>query len=167
MIRWYAVHCQPRGEDKAAFHLRRQGFRVYVPRYLKRRRHARRTDWVPAPLFPRYLFVAMDVAACRWRAIDSTVGVSHLVRQGDRPAPVPEAVLDEIRRHEDAAGMVVLARAAALSPGDRVTILDGPLADRIGLVEGVSDEERVTILLALLGREVRIRVPLAAVGVTA
>ena len=38
--RWYVVQTQANGEAKAAEHLRRQGYEIYLPRYLKRRRHA-------------------------------------------------------------------------------------------------------------------------------
>ena len=71
--RWFVAHTQPNAEAKAAAHLMRQGFGVYVPRYLKRRRHARKIDIVAAPLFPRYLFVAVDLNAQRWRSIWSAV----------------------------------------------------------------------------------------------
>ncbi|MGD9769432.1 MAG: transcription termination/antitermination NusG family protein, partial [Pseudolabrys sp.] len=57
--RWYAVQSQPNAENKAVAHLARQGFETYLPRYLKRRRHARRVETVAAPLFPRYLLVAI------------------------------------------------------------------------------------------------------------
>ena len=53
MIGWYAVYTQPHAETKAAWHLNRQGFEIYVPRYLKRRRHARKIETVAVPLFPR------------------------------------------------------------------------------------------------------------------
>ncbi|MCP5370565.1 MAG: transcriptional activator RfaH [Hyphomicrobiales bacterium] len=167
MTRWYAVHTHVGGEAKAAFHLRRQGFGVYLPRYLKRRRHARRTDWVPAPLFPRYLFVGMDVARARWRAVHSTVGVSYLVCQGDAPLPVPDAVIDEIRAHEDERDMVVIGRKIPFARGDRVRIVDGPLADQVGLFDAITDAERVVLLLDLLGRQVEVRVPVEAVGTLA
>ena len=52
MTYWCAVQTHVRSEDKAAFHLRRQGYDVFLPKHLKRRKHARRVDWVPAPLFP-------------------------------------------------------------------------------------------------------------------
>ncbi len=64
----------------------RQGFEIYLPRYLKRRRHARKVDVVAAPLFPRYVFINIDMATQRWRPIQSTFGVSHLVMNGDEPA---------------------------------------------------------------------------------
>ena len=60
--RWYVVHTQPNGEGRANLNLRRQGFATYLPRYARRRRHARRQETVQRPLFPRYLFVGLDLA---------------------------------------------------------------------------------------------------------
>ena len=60
--RWYVVQTHPHAEQKASLNLARQGYGVYLPRYLKRRRHARRVETVAAPLFPRYMFVAVDRA---------------------------------------------------------------------------------------------------------
>jgi len=79
MQQWYAVHTQASAEQKADFHLRNQGFEVYLPSYRKQRRHARRVDWIKAPLFPRYLFVRMDIETTPWRRIHSTIGVSYLL----------------------------------------------------------------------------------------
>ena len=89
MTLWYAVHTHSRSEEKALAHLARQGFSAYLPRFLKRRSHARRHDWVPAPLFPRYLFVRLDPGPERWMAVGPTVGPCDPVGAGDRPAPVP------------------------------------------------------------------------------
>ena len=77
-VRWYVTKTHPNGEQKASFHLQRQGFDVYLPRYLRRVSHARRISWQPRPLFPTYLFVSITGPDQRWRAINSTVGVAHL-----------------------------------------------------------------------------------------
>ena len=89
MYRWFVVRTHPNGEFKALSHILRQGFDAYLPRYLKRRRHARKTDTVQSPLFPGYLFVGMDPETARWRALNSTVGVSELICHSGQPAPVP------------------------------------------------------------------------------
>src|SRR6478752_1032989 len=88
--RWYAVQSHPNAENKAVAHLARQGFTTYLPRYLRRRRHARRVEMVATPLFPRYLFVTIDMTRQRWRSIYSTIGVSRLVCAGDTPTPVAD-----------------------------------------------------------------------------
>lgn len=161
---WYAVHTHVHAEAKAASHLVRQGFAVYLPRYLKRRRHARRMEKVHAPLFPRYLFVAPTPENSRWRAINSTVGVCYVVSHGGEPTAVPPRVIDNIRMREDDHGFVALGSAAMFQRGDRVKILDGPMADHIGIFEATTDEERVIILLDLLGRRVRVKVPSAVLA---
>jgi transcriptional antiterminator RfaH len=154
--RWYVVQTQPHAETKAMGHLIRQGFAAYLPRYLKRRRHARRVETVAAPLFPRYLFVTVDMETQRWRSIHSTTGVARLVCNGDDPAPVPPDVVAALQRREDAAGFVKLERRVQFAPGERVRVVDGVFADNLGLFEGMADRERVAILLDLLGRKVRI-----------
>ncbi len=166
MRRWYVVQTRPRDESTALFHLTRQGFEGYLPRFLKRRRHARKVDISPVPLFPGYLFVALDLAAARWRSIHGTVGVSRLVCHGDNPAPVPEGVVEDIQGRQDPAGWVVLHSQTGLRQGQVVEISNGPLAELRGVFEGLDSKERVVVLLSLLGREVRARVPLGWVQAT-
>ena len=157
MSTWYAVHTHPQAEGRAAFHLTRQGYGVYLPRYLKRRSHARKVDHVPAPLFPRYLFVNIDESAGRWRSINSTVGVSHLVCQGTRPMEVPGEIIASIREQENETGIVSLNPTKALRPGDKVLVNAGPFDQRVGLFEELSDNQRVTLLLGLMGQQVRVQ----------
>src|SRR5262249_51141575 len=154
--RWYVVQTRPHAELKAVSHLERQGFRTYLPRYLKRRRHARRTEIVPAVLFPRYLFVAVDLAAQRWRSIHSTIGVTHLVSNGDAPVSVPDKIVEELRQRHDERGFVRLDQRRRFAPGDPVRVLEGAFTACLGLFESMTDSERVSILLDLLGRKVRV-----------
>src|SRR5262249_41501534 len=108
--RWYVVQTHAHAEGKAAAHLTRQGFDAYLPRYLKRRRHARRIDTVAAPLFPGYLFVTVDMVRQRWRSIHSTIGVTRLVCNGDAPTPVANTVVETLRAREDSQGFVKLGQ---------------------------------------------------------
>lgn len=162
--RWYVVHTQAQGEARAECNLRRQGFTTYLPRCLRTRRHARRTETVARPLFPRYLFVALDVARDRWRSVQSTFGVSNLVVVGNDPLPLPEGVMEQIRGREDGAGLVQLGLPAGIRPGSRVRLLDGIFADYRGEFERSADAHRVAVLLELLGRHVRVFIPAASVG---
>lgn len=162
--RWYVVQSQPNAESKAATHLGRQGFETYLPQYLKRRRHARRVEIVPAALFPRYLFVSFDPERHRWRSIFSTIGVSRLVCSGDVPTSVPEGVVGALQSRRDGGGYVKLDDRPSFRPGDRIRVLEGAFADCLGLYEGLKDSERVAILLDLLGRKVRVMVDVDSVA---
>lgn len=152
---WYIVQTQPHAETRAALHLNRQGFDVYLPRYLKRRRHARRVETVAAPLFPRYLFVAVTTATQGWRAIQSTIGVSRLVCNGDTPAALRYDVVEDLKRREKG-GFVLLESRPRFALGDRVRVLNGAFANHIALFDGMADSERVAVLLDMLGRKVRV-----------
>lgn len=154
---WYVVQTHANGEARAARNLLRQGYEIYLPRYLKRRHHARKVDFTAKPLFPRYLFVAVDMATQRWRSIRSTLGVSRLVCRGDDPARLPDGVLDALKAREDEQGFVRIKAKPAFMPGDRVRVLGGPFMDSTGLFDGMEDQERVAILLDMLGRKVRVR----------
>lgn len=161
MKEWYVVHTQVHGEERARVNLERQGYEVWLPRYKKRRRHARRVEEVTRPLFPRYLFLRLDLAAERWRPVLSTFGVRGLIGGGQGPLKVPEAVMTGLKARVGADGLVELAKAVDFKAGDRVRVSGGPLLDLDGIFEAATDAERVSILLDLLGRRVRVTVPVA------
>jgi transcriptional antiterminator RfaH len=154
--RWYVVQTQVNSEMKAAQNLLRQGYEIYLPRYMKRRRHARKVDFVAKPLFPRYMFVAIDTATQRWRSIQSTFGVSCLVANGDDPAALPEGVVRALKAREDERGFVEMDAKPKFAPGDKVRVLAGAFMDNVGLFNGMADHDRVSILLDMLGRKVRV-----------
>jgi len=159
---WYVVHTHAGAELHARRHLERQGFSCYLPQYLKRRRHARRVDWVSAPLFPRYAFVSLDIAEQRWQAIQSTVGVRYLICGDRKPLPVPDQIIDELRERETEKGLIDLARQSPFRSGERVQVTQGALIDQIGIFECSSGAERAIVLLRLLGRDLRVTVPQTA-----
>jgi transcriptional antiterminator RfaH len=163
MRQWFAVHSQANAEQKALLNLRTQGFEAYLPHYMKTRRHARRVNHVKAPLFPRYLFVRLDPERHRWRAVNSTYGVSHLICQGELPAPVSDRLIDEIRGREDASGAIRLNRIIPPKPGECVRIVSGPMMDMTGIFECELDEDRVVILLDIIGRSTRVTAPSDAI----
>lgn len=153
---WYVVQTHSHCELKAVQHLTRQRFETYFPQYLKRRRHARRVDIVPAPLFPCYVFVTIDLSNQRWRSIQSTIGVTRLVCNGDKPTEVPISLVDEIKRQEGSDGYVALRARPAFKPGEAIRIVEGAFAEYFGLFERLEDRERISVLLDLLGRKVRL-----------
>jgi transcriptional antiterminator RfaH len=162
--RWFVAQTHINAESKAASNLARQGFDVYLPRYLKRRSHARKVEIVARPLFPRYLFVGINPEAQRWRSIESTIGISRLVSWGDQPASVEQGVIDELKAREDENGFVKLERRISFSPGDKVRVVEGAFIDCLALVEGIDERDRVAILLDFLGRKVRAFVSAARVA---
>lgn len=153
---WFVVHTQPHAEEKAATHLMRQGYAVFVPRYLRRRSHARKVETVVRPLFPRYIFTIIDLTKDRWRSILSTVGVSSLVCQANLPARVPDGIVEQLIARADERGLVELDCRPKLIAGQKVRLIGGAFADLIGVLERMTDRDRVAVLLDIMGRKVRV-----------
>ena len=152
---WYLVHSRPRLETIAAENLARQGYQVYLPRLrLPRRRRERWRDEVE-PLFPRYLFVGVNIGDQEFRPMHSTRGVSRIVRFGLRYASVPHALIEALEAQVGLDGLHEF-RAPKLASGDRVRILAGPFRDVEAVFECERGEDRVRVLLEVLGAEARV-----------
>ena len=150
--RWFLAHTLPKSEWKAELHLGAQGFRTFLPQIRKTIRHARQLKTVRAPLFPRYLFVILDLERDRWLSVRSTVGVSSLFSSRDgRPVPVPIGIVESlIERSEDA-----LTRLDSnLVKGQNVRILTGPFVDFVGTLDRLNGAGRVRVLLEMMGTAV-------------
>jgi transcriptional antiterminator RfaH len=152
---WYAVYTQPHAEPKALEHLLRQGYSAYLPRYRTKVCHARRQQIVLRPLFPRYLFAGVDRARMAWRPILSTLGVTDIVRAGDEPTPVSAEIVTAIREREDAGGFDRLDSRQMLRPCQPVRVTSGAFEDMVGRLVELRDQDRIVVLLELLGRAVR------------
>ncbi len=156
--RWFVVHSRPHRESAAKFHLENQGYRTFLPRFLKTRRHARRLDSVLAPFFPRYLFVTLDLGRDRWRSVNGTFGVSRLVMEGERPTPVPRGIVEELIAACDDRDALRFDASGQLRVGERVRVLAGPFAEQFGLLERLDDHGRVRLLLEIMGGRVSVEV---------
>ena len=152
----YAVHTQADNERRAAMELARQGFTAFLPRYRKCRRHARKIGTAATPLFPRYLFAGFDEINDRWQAINGTTGVHRLVMIGDRPAQVRAGVVEGLMVRADDESVIGIMQQPLSIEGDAVRILGSSFDQCLGPVAGMSDARRVTILMDLLGRKVRV-----------
>ena len=151
MKHWYAVQTKPRREGEAATNLRRQAFETYLPRIrLSKRRKGKWIDIIE-PLFPRYLFIHVDLKTTNTAPIRSTFGVTQLVRFGDHLQPVPDEVIDYLKSKEDPDAGCHLQKEKTLKAGDMVEILEGPFQGLVGIYQQASGEARAIVLLNCLG----------------
>lgn len=158
MKRWYAVHTKAGQERIAEGNLLRQGYESYLPRLAGKRKGARgRAGDIVRPLFPGYLFVALDIERTAWGAINSTYGVAYLVSFGGRPAALPDHVIPEIRAREAEDGLIRESSLRRFRAGERVEIADGPFAESDALFQAADGARRVIVLMSMLGRRVPIR----------
>lgn len=154
--RWYVVQARHLSEARAAQELVNQGFEVFLPRYFRKRRHARKVSLVAAPLFPGYLFVSFDPLRQRWRSINGTYGVVRVIASEDGPVPVAGGIVAGLKARADDKGFVEMSQRADFRPGQAIRIRSGSFAEALGLFEDFRDQDRVAVLLELLGGDVRV-----------
>ena len=147
--RWICVHSQPKKEMVAAANLRMQSYHCFLPTVSRVVRHARKTKAIRAPLFPRYLFVSIDRSVDPWRPIMSTIGVSSVIMERDRPKPVPEGVVEVLQEATDSKGLTDFRHKVQV--GQDVRIMSGPFFDLVGRLERLDGNGRVEVLLDILG----------------
>lgn len=148
---WSVVHTRPHQEARAEVNLKRQGFAPWLPVTKRSRRHARRIDTVSEPLFPGYIFVELDKEEQNWSPINGTYGVKYLITDGKEPKFLPEDFAESIR---SLPGDEATYHDFQVRAGDQVKFVSGPFVDSIATVRGMLPNERVKLLLHVLGGSV-------------
>ncbi|WP_157096339.1 transcription termination/antitermination protein NusG [Methylosinus sp. R-45379] len=160
--RWYVVEAYEGKDEEVALRLCAAGFKMLRPVDVKRShvreklarsgRHVRRVT--KRPRFGRYVFLRAELdgeqGACTIRAVKDMRGVFGFLESGERPSPVPDAMIDFYREfNPGAASETEIARYGA---GDRVRILVGPFEGLVAVVEGVDKIGLLRVLLDIFGR---------------
>lgn len=153
---WYVCLTKPRQELIARDRLLEQGYEVYVPQLARWVRHSRGWHLSRSALFPRYAFVRPTSPGQSVAPVRSTGGVTTLVSFGPQLARLSNDRLQALRE--------LMIKAEASSPGQpfdlgiNVVFAAGPLKGLSGIVSSVADE-RVMVMLSLLGATHRVAVP--------
>lgn len=153
---WYLAQLKPNCALVAQNNLKRQGFETFLP--VREETRGKNGKFVTrmAPLFPGYIFVAFNAAKGLWRKINSTYGVSRLVGFGPGPTEVPAEIMQQLMARCDEHGR--LLPSGRLQPGDRVTLATGPLASFAAEIEAIAPDQRVWVLLDIMGGQTRVTV---------
>ena len=161
-IGWYCLKSRPKHEHIATAHLRQMpGVEVFCPRLRFKRPTVRGARWFQEAMFPGYLFARFNFIE-RHKEVGYAMGVSGILRFGERYASISEETLLSLRSHTDDAHVAVIE--PVVREGDSVTIVAGAMTGIEGVVTHfLSGRERVRVLLEFLGREMHAEVDKSAV----
>ena len=151
--RWYLVQTHTGKEAYAQAHLKRQGYRTFLPLTWRTIRHARRISSVKSAYFPSYLFVSMDLTLDRWRPVESTLGVARLFKANGWPAPAPIGLVEHLADLTGGDGLIDRT-AGSFREGQEVRVILGPFTDQIATIDTLGENDRVRVLLSIMGRSV-------------
>lgn len=157
---WFVAQYKPNSARIAERNLRQQGFCTLLPREEKTRRVRGKFITAPAPLFPGYIFVAFDKTDAPWSAINATYGITRLVSFGKEPAEIPSPLISELMARCDATGL--FQPTAKLQEGDLVRVTKGPFAEMIATIETLESDQRIWVLMEMMGANTRTAIDASA-----
>lgn len=167
--RWFIARSQPGRDAIVADALRNRRYEVYRPLvrrimpYVERKRVHLRSAFVS--MFPSYIFVAE--ADHGWHKLYTAHGIrtfGPMLLSGDKYATVPQAIIDEIKRTEQALMTETIEKSPPkFAKGDRVEFIgtNNPFKGHFAHIAGLDGDESVVLLMNILGCESRVTVPVA------
>lgn len=153
---WYLLFSKPRQETRAQMNLIQQGYSVFLPTLLVEKIASDRKIEIQEPLFPRYLFIRLDDVQSNWLPVRSTLGVSQLVRFGDKYCRVSDALVHGLMGAEQ-------QRRNFLTTGDTIRVTDGPFKGLEGIYQKADGCQRVLVLMQLFSKPQTLVLPVTSV----
>jgi len=149
---WYAMRSKPNKEDFLAKQFEVQGVQVYCPRIRVRVVNPRARKF--RSYFPGYIFVQVDLDQISRSTLQWLPGAAGLVSFGGEPAPIPDSLINAIRKRVDEINASGRDLIKGLSQGQLVTIEAGPFAGHEAIFDAsLSGDERVRVLLELINKQ--------------
>jgi transcriptional antiterminator RfaH len=153
---WFLAQLKPNSAQIAQRNLRRQMFQTFLPLEEETRLRYGKHVTTQSPLFPGYIFIALDMAQGLWRQVNSTYGVSRILSIGKTPAIVPKDFVSELMQRCDSSDLLLPPEQLKL--GDQVTVTKGPFANFAAEVEKIAHDRRVWVLMDMMGSKTRVAV---------
>jgi transcriptional antiterminator RfaH len=154
---WFILQFKSNSHLQATKNLTRQGFETFLPLHDATSRKSSRFINTAQPLFPGYMFITFDRTESKWHKINNTYGVSRLVTFNSILKSIPTTFVDSLMKRYDLSGKLLPMQK--LKKGDQVKVLKGPFANFIATVETYETDQRIWILMDLMGRKTKIQTP--------
>jgi transcriptional antiterminator RfaH len=154
---WFILQFKSNSHHQATVNLNRQGFETFLPLNNTTGRKASRFINTIQPLFPGYMFINFDRTETKWRKINNTYGVSRLVTFNSNLISIPTTFIHNLKLRYDLSGK--LLPIEKFTKGDKTKITQGPFTNFIATVEKYEADQRIWILMDVMGRKTKIQTP--------
>ena len=162
--KWFLVYTKVKEEQRAKKNLENQGFQIFLPMITFAKMNQSKSTTLEA-VFPRYLFIKINLERDNWTPIKSTRGVSHMVVFGQRFAEIPNQVIAHLKSRADENHIFrqVITRQE-FQKGDSLVIIKGFFKDKEATFLSKRRKERVRILLRFVNHLITAEIPASDIG---
>jgi len=127
-IKWFVLLTRSNFEQTVCNSMIKKKIPVFLPKIKRKSIRKDRNLVIEVPLFPGYLFVQSTLEPSDQLSILKTIGAVRLLGHQTGPVPVPESQIESLKILTSANMDLVTGINTLLKSGDRVMILQGPLA---------------------------------------
>ncbi len=157
---WYAIHTYSGYENAVTRNLKQRIdslgmhdkiFSVVVPTEKKIRVKGGKRVIEEERIYPGYVLVEMVVDDESWYVVRNTPRVTGFVGSGTQPVPLTEEEYNALMKQMSTD---TVKHKMDLTPGDIVSIVDGPFKELEGKIGEVDEKSgKVKVLVSMFGRE--------------
>jgi len=153
---WIVVKSKPHQDQIALSNLENQGYEFFQPKFETTRRVKNKFKIVTKPVFPNYIFIAINYSKQNWRKISNTRGISRIIVFGQEVPIIRNELIEELK-HRFASNQ----DSEEIHPvriGMEAKITNGPFNQFIGKIDQIDNNKRTWILLDFLGTQRRVSI---------
>ncbi len=154
--KWLVFYTKSRAEKKTLASLQKFGFEAWLPMHKVIRQWSDRKKKLEVPLFNSYIFV-YEVES-KIHDILKIPGIAWNIRHNGRPAVLHANEKATIERFITTGLTLKIQAAEALTSGQAVQVMDGPLKGQVGKVTTRYNETKFYVAIESLGQLVMVSI---------
>ena len=153
---WIVAKTKPNQNKIALINLERQNFEFFQPKLNRISRGQNKFKEIIKPVFPGYIFIAINLEENNWQRINNTRGISSIINFGNQIPLIRSELIEELKHRFSMNNTAKLADQFEV--GTNAEIINGPFTKLIGKIDEINSNQRIWILLDVLGTQRRVSV---------
>ena len=153
---WIVAQNKPNKDKIALINLERQNFEFFQPKFKTMSRVQNKFKEIIKPVFPGYIFIAINLEEKNWHKINNTRGISRIIVFGNEIPLIHYELIKELQHRFSLNNAQKLVDPYKI--GVNAEITNGPFAQLIGKIEEIDADQRIWILLDILGTQTRVSI---------
>jgi len=155
-LTWTPVRTKPRQEKKLAEYCKSHAVRFYLPLKKSVRRYQRRTVEFNVPMFPGYIFCALDEDTYRTLLVSGTIVYRISMEDHTEKRLISDLnILQEFEKMTQQEEVVVRPE---IVKGVKIKVQTGPLGGVSGMVEKRDESTFISVNVEILGQSVSAKI---------
>ena len=153
---WIVARSKPNQDKTALINLERQNFEFFQPTFNTTSRKKGKFKEIIKPVFPGYIFISINLGEENWHKINNTRGISSIIVFANKIPLIRCKLIEELKYRFSLDNAQNVADPYKI--GMNAEIANGPFAQLIGKIDKIDTDQRIWILLDILGNQTRVSI---------